>query len=165
VDAFTFTRFEPNGPVQGHENIKMATSILDYIFRELAVSYLGRYDLAQVQPSQEIDAMGPDPEYISESDGETTYRTEPIRPIVPSALPSPVTATAPVPVMAGVGTAASAAPVQRGSLTVQPMAEKVREALAKGYSGDACGTCGQFALVRNGTCLKCDSCGSTSGCS
>ena len=58
VDAFTFTRFEPNGPVQGHENIKMATSILDYIFRELAVSYLGRYDLAQVQPSQEIDAMG-----------------------------------------------------------------------------------------------------------
>jgi ribonucleoside-diphosphate reductase alpha chain len=165
VDAFTFTRFEPNGPVQGHENIKMATSILDYIFRELAVSYLGRYDLAQVQPSQEIDAMGPDPEYISESDGETTYRTEPIRPIVPSALPSPVSATAPVPVMAGVGTAASAAPVQRGSLTVQPMAEKVREALAKGYSGDACGTCGQFALVRNGTCLKCDSCGSTSGCS
>ena len=62
VDAFTFTRFEPNGPVVGHENIKMATSILDYIFRELAVSYLGRYDLAQVQPRMEIDAMGPETE-------------------------------------------------------------------------------------------------------
>ena len=82
VDAFTFTRFEPNGPVIGHENIKMATSILDYIFRELAVSYLGRYDLAQVQPSQEIDAMGPEPEYIAEEEGDTTYRTaETIRPV------------------------------------------------------------------------------------
>ncbi len=44
VEAFTFTRFEPNGPVVGHDHIKMATSILDYIFRELAVSYLGRYE-------------------------------------------------------------------------------------------------------------------------
>jgi ribonucleoside-diphosphate reductase alpha chain len=166
VDAFTFTRFEPNGPVQGHENIKMATSILDYIFRELAVSYLGRYDLAQVQPSQQIDAMGPDPEYTGEEEGDTTYRTiEPTRPAASAALPKPssVQAPAPAPVMAGVATASSPAPMQRGS--AQPIAERVREALAKGYSGDACGTCGQFALVRNGTCLKCDSCGSTSGCS
>ena len=165
VDAFTFTRFEPNGPVIGHENIKMATSILDYIFRELAVSYLGRYDLAQVQPSQEIDAMGPDPEYLGEEDGDTTYRTaDAIRPVT-AALPkpAPVVQPPPAPVMAGVASSTSAAPLQRG--TAQPIAERVREALAKGYSGDACGTCGQFALVRNGTCLKCDSCGSTSGCS
>jgi ribonucleoside-diphosphate reductase alpha chain len=165
VDAFTFTRFEPNGPVIGHENIKMATSILDYIFRELAVSYLGRYDLAQVQPSQQIDAMGPDPEYTGEEEGDTTYRTaDAIRPVT-AALPkpAPVQTPAPTPVMAGVASASSAAPMQRG--TAQPMAERVREALAKGYSGDACGTCGQFALVRNGTCLKCDSCGSTNGCS
>ena len=165
VDAFTFTRFEPNGPVQGHENIKMATSILDYIFRELAVSYLGRYDLAQVQPSQQIDAMGVEPEYVSEDEGEISYRPvsqPPSRPAASVALP-PVTMP-PEPVMAGVLSASSpSAPVVRG--TAQPMAERVREALAKGYSGDACGTCGQFALVRNGTCLKCDSCGSTSGCS
>jgi ribonucleoside-diphosphate reductase alpha chain len=164
VDAFTFTRFEPNGPVQGHENIKMATSILDYIFRELAVSYLGRYDLAQVQPSQQIDAMGPDPEYTAEEDGGTTYRTvDPTRPAAALPKPAPVQTPAPAPVMAGVAAASSPAPMQRGS--AQPIAERVREALAKGYSGDACGTCGQFALVRNGTCLKCDSCGSTSGCS
>jgi ribonucleotide reductase alpha subunit len=86
VDAFTFTRFEPNGPVVGHENIKMATSILDYIFRELAVSYLGRYDLAQVQPSNEIDAMGPDtiePEYIAEEEVEIRYRPTPPTAIAP----------------------------------------------------------------------------------
>jgi ribonucleoside-diphosphate reductase alpha chain len=163
VDAFTFTRFEPNGPVVGHENIKMATSILDYIFRELAVSYLGRYDLAQVQPSQMIDAMGPEPEYIGEEEGDVQYR-----PIDPQPVKAAIAAPKPEPVLAGVGAMASVATItapdmHRGSL--QPVAEKVREAVAKGYSGDACGTCGQFMLVRNGTCLKCDSCGSTSGCS
>ena len=50
VDAFTFTRFEPSGPVQGNDLIKYATSILDYVFRELAVSYLERFDLAHVEP-------------------------------------------------------------------------------------------------------------------
>jgi len=43
--------------------------------------------------------------------------------------------------------------------------EKIREARLKGYEGDACGECGNFTLVRNGTCLKCTTCGSTSGCS
>ena len=158
VDAFTFTRFEPNGPVVGHENIKMATSILDYIFRELAVSYLGRYDLAQVQPSQQIDAMGPEPEYTAEEEVSVTYR--PVEP--PPHAKAAIAAPKPEPV-AVAAAAPPVAPVQRGS--VQPIAERAREALAKGYSGDACGTCGQFTLVRNGTCLKCDSCGSTSGCS
>jgi ribonucleoside-diphosphate reductase alpha chain len=158
VDAFTFTRFEPNGPVVGHENIKMATSILDYIFRELAVSYLGRYDLAQVQPSQMIDAMGPEPEFIAEEPGEVTYRP------VDALPPKPVVAPPKSEPVAVVAAAVPTAPaIQRG--TLQPVAERAREALAKGYSGDACGTCGQFTLVRNGTCLKCDSCGSTSGCS
>src|SRR5437660_2621841 len=50
IDAFLFTRFEPNGVVQGNPHIKMTTSIIDYIFRELAISYLGRHDLAQVEP-------------------------------------------------------------------------------------------------------------------
>src|ERR1700684_2960631 len=59
VDAFTFTRFEPAGPVQGNDSIKYATSILDYVFRELAVSYLERFDLAHVDPSGEgFDALG-----------------------------------------------------------------------------------------------------------
>src|ERR1043166_9003704 len=59
VDAFTFTRFEPSGPVQGNDSIKYATSILDYVFRELAVSYLSRFDLAHVEPSDTgFDALG-----------------------------------------------------------------------------------------------------------
>ncbi len=76
VEAFTFTRFEPNGPVTGHDHIKMATSILDYIFRELAVSYLSRYDLAHVQPSMQMDAMGPEPndEFIAEEEGDVRMR-------------------------------------------------------------------------------------------
>jgi ribonucleoside-diphosphate reductase alpha chain len=164
VDAFTFTRFEPNGPVVGHQNIKMATSILDYIFRELAVSYLGRYDLAQVQPSQALDAMGPEPEYIGEEDtGEVHY-------VAPAAIPpkagtptvsgTAVVTRTPEPVGA-VATAPAGAAMAKGQI----VAAKAREAIAKGYSGDACTQCGQFTLVRNGTCLKCDSCGTTSGCS
>src|SRR6201995_3673611 len=59
VDAFTFTRFEPAGPVQGNDSIKYATSIIDYVFRELAVSYMGRFDLAHVDPSESnFDAIG-----------------------------------------------------------------------------------------------------------
>src|SRR5438128_9000782 len=58
VDAFTFTRFEPAGPVQGNDSIKYATSILDYVFRELAVSYMSRFDLAHVDPSESnFDAL------------------------------------------------------------------------------------------------------------
>src|ERR1700724_1835431 len=59
VDAFTFTRFEPSGLVEGNEAIKMSTSILDYIFRELAISYLGRHDLAHAEPHDLLpDALG-----------------------------------------------------------------------------------------------------------
>src|SRR5205823_4962744 len=59
VDAFTFTRFEPAGPVQGNDSIKYSTSILDYVFRELAVSYLERFDLAHVDPGESgFDALG-----------------------------------------------------------------------------------------------------------
>ena len=89
VEAFTFTRFEPNGPVVGHQNIKMATSLLDYIFRELAVSYLGRYDLAHVQPSMEMDAMdvgGSGEEYIAEEAGETQRASRRRRRTIPSGL-------------------------------------------------------------------------------
>ena len=162
VDAFTFTRFEPNGPVVGHANIKMATSILDYIFRELAVSYLGRYDLAQVQPSQLVDAMGPEPEYVAEESGEVHY-VAPI-PIAPKAsTPASSAIVNRTPELVGV--LASAPSASGGPAKGQIVAAKAREAMAKGYSGDACTQCGQFTLVRNGTCLKCDSCGTTSGCS
>jgi ribonucleoside-diphosphate reductase alpha chain len=51
VEQFTFTRFEPQGIVEGHPNIKVSTSIVDYIFRVLGIEYLKRYDLAHVPPA------------------------------------------------------------------------------------------------------------------
>ena len=174
VDAFTFTRFEPNGPVVGHNNIKMATSIIDYIFRELAVSYLGRYDLAQVQPTMSVDAMGPDPEYNGEEDAGVVITT-PTRDLAHERLHpksqhlNPV-ATPPrpetPPTSIGAVTASEPRSTSATAMTsTLPQLDERRIAVAKGYSGDACGDCGQFTLVRNGTCLKCNSCGATSGCS
>jgi ribonucleoside-diphosphate reductase alpha chain len=59
VEAFVFTRFEPAGPVTGNDSIRSATSILDYVFRELGVSYLGRVDLANVDPAEfNADGLG-----------------------------------------------------------------------------------------------------------
>jgi ribonucleoside-diphosphate reductase alpha chain len=74
VDAFTFTRFEPSGPVQGNDSIKYATSILDYVFRELAVSYLERFDLAHVEPTDGgFDALGKGVEEGKPSPGAARY--------------------------------------------------------------------------------------------
>jgi ribonucleoside-diphosphate reductase alpha chain len=69
-----------------------------------------------------------------------------------------------------IGSAGGVSPAERSTsartmTTTLPQLDERRIAVAKGYSGDACGECGQFTLVRNGTCLKCDSCGGTSGCS
>ncbi len=180
VEAFTFTRFEPNGPVSGHDHIKMATSILDYIFRELAVSYLGRYDLAHVQPSMQMDAMGPEPhdEFIAEEEGGVSVRpagvaerlhpvsthlhpgqtTQPAstQPVANLASAQPVTA----PSTLGIATATSGT-----STATLARSEAVNASKAKGYTGNACLECGQLTMVRNGACEKCDSCGATSGCS
>jgi len=170
VDAFLFTRFEPNGMVQGNPYIKMSTSIIDYIFRELAVSYLGRFDLAQVKPDG-IDDLG-----IQSPENPLVPRSEHLdlsalgagaRAVGKAALAGPSDQTMPAPV-------ATQAPVAEVATTVTgdgmlaisssgPSASDV--ARMKGYSGDACGECGHMTLVRNGTCLKCITCGSTTGCS
>jgi ribonucleoside-diphosphate reductase alpha chain len=200
VDAFTFTRFEPQGPVQGNDSIKYATSILDYVFRELAVSYLARFDLAHVDPSESgFDALGkgveegksaPATQYVSK--GLTRSRTDRLSVVGggPSS-PSPLVGeggaarAAPgggsnVTAFSGAAAALKAEPEVKLSpaqqLEVQnaadarlhaktAAAEKRAEARAKGYEGEACPECGNFTLVRNGTCMKCDTCGGTTGCS
>lgn len=191
VDAFTFTRFEPSGMVEGNEAIKMSTSILDYIFRELAISYLGRNDLAHVDLSDTRS------DTIGRGEGDST------RPSDQPDLFAKMTSNGFVrgqlyvvsnnnvggSVSGGVGGAVSGnlalaednhtvAYLQteqnnvnvKVGVSVQTKAanstsEKIREARAKGYEGDACQECNNFTLVRNGTCMKCDTCGSTSGCS
>jgi ribonucleoside-diphosphate reductase alpha chain len=140
VDAFVFTRFEPNGMVVGNDRIKMATSVIDYIFREVAISYLDRTDLSHV--------------------GDDDLRTDSIGTPKSERLDTGVAAIAP----ASVTQPAEVAP-QRATQRVAPLLTERDEARLKGYEGDPCGNCGQMTLVRNGTCLKCMSCGETSGCS
>jgi len=180
VDAFVFTKFEPMGMVQGHDRIKFSNSIIDYIFRELAVSYLGREELAHVGP---VDlATDPVEDSAPGSEPVVAYAAPVIAPPAPAAPVATPAAwiTPPVPVLP---TAAKPAPVVPQSLrsaavavavtaTTTTAAGEVRtqaslyaEARQKGYEGDPCGDCGQLMLVRNGTCLKCMNCGATSGCS
>ncbi|WP_062202973.1 vitamin B12-dependent ribonucleotide reductase [Aureimonas sp. AU12] len=248
VEAFTFTRFEPAGMVQGNEAIKNATSILDYVFRELAVSYLGRHDLAHVQPEDfgastigrgvEGDKPAPLPissgmvrgqtakfRLVSSTDPQgsaaggpaapapkstVTPVTAAVTPIATASVtPAPARPAAPLtvlsarsgPMSVGTGQAAAfkrdyeTAPLTDPAPTadVSPAqglfdsplafpasdrdvarvetapkttsAERRAQAMMKGYTGDSCSECSNFTMVRNGTCLKCDTCGSTSGCS
>jgi ribonucleoside-diphosphate reductase alpha chain len=156
VDAFVFTRFEPNGMVQGNEQIRMATSVIDYIFRELAVTYLGRADFVQVSPEDlRGDAIGKpshEPEFVDEE-----VVAEEHNGTIPGQSSEDHSAVG----FHGKQPAREPAPVGTGG----ELAEKIRTAKMKGYEGDPCGECGQFTMVRNGTCLKCENCGSTSGCS
>ncbi len=192
VEAFTFTRFEPNGIVEGNDAIKMSTSLLDYVFRELAISYLGRTDLAHVQVDDlQHDALGA---------GDAQGDLEGVTPSVGATWPEVMALTsngyvrsnlyvlqggakaAHAPEMAAraSGAAQAAGGISGGAafvaaggiaasatvaVSADPRLNQLREARLKGYEGDACGECGNFTLVRNGTCLKCETCGSTSGCS
>jgi ribonucleoside-diphosphate reductase alpha chain len=161
IDAFLFTRFEPNGPVQGNPHIKMTTSIIDYIFRELAISYLDRHDLAQVEPE---DLRG-DAMHREEGDAENELPGADRRPAGTEAtdklFSTPRSDHLDPLAKNGNGKKAT---LDRG-LRKKGMEEKIRLARLKGYEGDPCGECGQLTLVRSGACCKCDTCGASSGCS
>jgi ribonucleoside-diphosphate reductase alpha chain len=161
VEAFVFTRFEPNGPVKLNDRIKMATSIIDYIFRELAITYLERKDLSQVQEEDlRMDSMkkdDQDPECVAEEADMTALAKSSIL-------------TEHLPVRNGLhgnghghgnGAVAHKMELKRETLTLTA----VQIARQQGYEGDPCQECKQFKMVRNGTCLKCENCGATSGCS
>jgi ribonucleoside-diphosphate reductase alpha chain len=196
VEAFIFTRFDPSGIVEGNETIKMSTSILDYIFRELAISYLGRSDLAHREPD---DLM---PDAIGQGTTDTAIAAPES---APTQTPAPASAlevamspfvskgyvrsnlyvlnggmvpqeTLETVASTGIATAAGTVEVDLAmeaasspGVTVAVAAEggggEVRRARMKGYEGDPCYECGNLTLLRNGTCLKCDTCGATSGCS
>ncbi|MDP2313209.1 MAG: vitamin B12-dependent ribonucleotide reductase [Pseudomonadota bacterium] len=159
AEQFLFSRFEPNGIVRGNDKIKMATSIIDYIFRELAISYMGRHDLAHVDPDAlRHDAMHTETPAYSEEE-VVAVRSVMITDVAVDvdAAPRPKPAAAPE-VHAGAGTA-------RAKAAASGYAGKVRDAKALGYEGDACPECGAMTMVRNGSCLKCVTCGGTSGCS
>ncbi len=185
VDAYTFTRFEPSGMVEGNDAIKMSTSVLDYIFRELAISYLGRNDLAHVEQADlRPDSVGRG----QVDDGLPTAATE-----VAQQTAAAVSRIASVGYMrsnlyvlngrmagnTAIAEAIAASPEPTGltdgpTVTLAPNAQVAVVGVAhgaaftaklKGFEGDACPECGNFTMVRNGTCLKCTTCGGTTGCS
>ena len=206
VDAFTFTRFEPAGPVQGNDSIKYATSILDYVFRELAVSYMSRFDLAHVdpsesnfdamgkgveegrapeQPTQQVSVEGPDPLAHRQS-RRHARRREP---------QTDARGSGNVTSMAQHGPTARNSDAVEGAVALKQEAQhdlsptEKLEALQWSKAGAArpgrrrqrpnaapkprqkatkarcAANADNFSLVRNGTCMKCDTCGSTTGCS
>ena len=187
VEAFTFTRFEPAGMVQGNDSIKNATSILDYIFRELAVSYLDRTDLAHVKPEGEsFSELGRGNDEgvrnFTEAQGEKlTESMQMIRQISSSGylrkrLPHELLAlqensasnwkqkdNSVSPDSAKVVVEQQESLIE-GRASTELIDERVK-AKMQGYEGDPCGDCGNFTLVRNGTCMKCNTCGGTTGCS
>lgn len=164
VEAFTFTRFEPSGMVEGNDWVKIATSILDYIFRDLAINYLGRHDLAHVQPSDLTpDTIGDRTDYMVGRQDENeeplvVETTVSISDEVVSMQTGYEEATA-------TGTYGASNVVSYTNSSAKRKTEKSMQAKLQGYEGDSCGECGNFTMVRNGTCLKCVTCGSTSGCS
>lgn len=158
VDAFVYTRFEPNGIVVGNPNIKMTTSIIDYIFRELAVTYLSRNDLSHIEKEAELQTSPIDS--ISKLDTETDFDEEEIysERIIEEIPPSAEKSTAP-------SETPKVQTMKSQNKTKTENLERIKEAKIKGYTGDICQSCGSFTMIRNGTCLKCDTCGDTSGCS
>ncbi len=158
VDTFTYTRFDPAGPVAGHENIKSATSIIDYVFRALGYEYLGRTDLVNIKPP-ENHLGGNGTHAIAGPEGQTK-------------LPSPD-----IPTTAGAKAKQErlegpAPALSRPSSSVQPAEPeeeegdgRVKEARQQGFTGDTCSNCGSVKMKRNGTCVVCTDCGETTGCS
>ena len=149
VEQFVFTRFEPQGPVQGHDRVKFATSVIDYVFRALGVEYIGRDDLAHVTP--EAAATTPQANMGAEPGSQ---------PLAFS--PATVAKAAQKPAGALPASAAPASSAQvSGGRKVSAQDEMLRS-----LSGDApfCDGCGHIT-IRNGTCYKCLNCGNSMGCS
>lgn len=152
VDQFTFTRFEPQGNVEGHPNVKMATSIVDYIFRSLGVEYLRRYDLAHVPPEDASSTAGD-----AVSDAQDAVQPE---------LPLLAAPTAPREKDTFIAMGANPAPAVKAAKTAgYNAAAEMNKELGK-LMGDApmCDQCGHIT-VRNGACYKCLNCGASMGCS
>ncbi|MGA2044633.1 MAG: vitamin B12-dependent ribonucleotide reductase [Roseiarcus sp.] len=189
VEAFTFTRFEPAGLVQGNDAIKNATSILDYVFRELAISYLGRNDLAHVAPEDLAhDALGGGVDQSKAPDqgarasvvskGLVRAKADKLMLVHGGAGGEAGGAGAGAHGWATQGATAlkgdvagyvDESPAALGGVAFaaarESEADKRAQARMQGYVGEACPECGNFTMVRNGTCLKCETCGGTTGCS
>lgn len=168
-DAFVLTKFEPNGMVAGHDNIKSATSVIDYIFRDLALTYLGREDLVHVKPAElattatDVHTGGDERKHFHTKPGSNGRRATTFS----GAGLGATHATPPYQKSVSNDGQMSDVPSRDEQVVVQAHAQDdaYRMARQQGFEGDPCSECGNFTLVRNGTCMKCNTCGATTGCS
>ena len=174
VEAFIFTRFEPQGMVRGNDAIKRSSSILDYIFRELAISYLDRTDLRHVQEADlAMDAMGQGEQQsdLPQSDGDAAaiskgyVRNRRNVVVLHTGTDGMPASQADVAHHATATATATGSASTTGAETGKARASQIQHAMTQGYEGESCSECNNFTLVRNGTCLKCMTCGTTTGCS
>jgi ribonucleoside-diphosphate reductase alpha chain len=147
VDTFTFTRFEPSGPVYGHEAIKNATSIIDYVFRAIGYEYLGRQDFVHIKAVDETEGSSFSGSGGGNGNGNGRPRVSPGQDLWASRQ----------------GTIEAASPSAARAGTGEE--RKVATARAQGFTGDQCGNCGSMRVKQNGACHVCEDCGTTSGCS
>ena len=176
VEAFTFTRFEPQGIVTGNDAIKMSSSILDYTFRELAISYLDRHDLGHVNKDDlDADTIGggeAQSELVDRATSRGFIRKQGLKVYSnknqsskaigqETNIATSFIAPAPEPSVITQGVSQDTGNIS----AVANSQEMVKQARMQGYEGESCPECQNFTLVRNGTCLKCNTCGSTTGCS
>ncbi len=142
VDAFVFTRFEPAGPVTGNDTVKSATSILDYIFRELGVSYLGRKDLATGDPGElNADGLGRGKADALDADALSEDAPQPASRFISR------------------GFSRGAAP---DNLVFLPITQRP-SGPSRLEAADVCAACGDVAVVRKGASLICETCGARAG--
>jgi ribonucleoside-diphosphate reductase alpha chain len=151
VDSFTFTRFDPSGPVQGHEVIKNATSILDYVFRSIGYDYLNRTDFVHVKAVDEVAPLKqPAGNALASGSKGIAQKSVASEPTAADYEPS---------------TTIARDVHSESTVAVASGVSKVKEARAKGYTGEQCSNCNSMRVKRNGSCTVCDDCGTTSGCS
>ncbi|MFA6260663.1 MAG: vitamin B12-dependent ribonucleotide reductase [Bacteroidia bacterium] len=160
VDKFTFTRFEPAGMVSGHENIKSATSIIDYMFRMLGFEYLGREDFIQVPPNET--------QRQSLALNQHKAKLTAVNPML-NAAPAAVEMT-PIGFMKPTGAVEQTTVKAETNVNVSANiaeavpVDQVSEMNKRMGDSPACPTCGHIT-IRSGACYKCMNCGTQTGCS
>jgi len=171
VDSFTFTRFDPSGPVDGHEAIKNSTSILDYVFRSIGYDYLGREDFVHIKAIDEESAsenkLSPARQVEAEHKKALDSKEEPGKKQIdnsPVAIKNDTKQLVEEPVLA-IHPSTNGGNGNGKTKAMQVNVGNSSTAQAFGYTGEQCSNCGSMRVKRNGSCTVCDDCGSTSGCS
>ena len=174
VSAYVDTKFEPSGKVYGNDRILSASSILDYIFRELAISYLDRHDLGHVNKDDlDADTIGggeAQSELVDRVTSRGFIRKQGLTVYSNKNQTTTALATDPTVATSFIASApeanlATETRIQNPQQMTTSNQEMVKQARMQGYEGESCPDCQNFTLVRNGTCMKCMTCGATSGCS